>query len=191
MTNSDELRQRLLAMAADIEQWRSEARRLRDAAQLPGAASDDVLLLSVEETSGAIYRGIAGFDELVLDVDRESHVAAGQVAEVGDALRLVLMEITELGTGLYSLRSGNEPREGEMPHELIEFATSSNGDKWLLSPADGGGRAFVEHRANEPSGGAVTRIPVADFLAGKPAGPQHDALRQLLAAEGNIEQAGS
>lgn len=186
MTSTDDLRQRLLAMAGDIEQWRSESRRLREVSQLPGAAADDALLLSIEETSGAIYRGIAAFDELVVDVEGESHAAAGQVAEVGDALRLVLMEITELGTGLYSLRS-SEKSEGDLPDELVEFATSSNGDKWFLSSAEDDGQAFVEHHPNEPSGGAITRTSVTEFLAGKPSGPQHEALRRWLEAERHHE----
>lgn len=178
MTSKDDLRLRLGTIATDIEHWRNEANRLRAAAKLPSAASDDALLLSVEEISGGIYRGIETFDELVVDVDRKSHVAAGQVAELGDALRLMLLEITEIGTGLYSLRQG-----GDMPNELIEFAISANGDRWLLSPAAGDSPAFVEHRANEPSGGSITRTAITVFLAEKPAGPQHGALRQLLEAE--------
>lgn len=171
---------RLNGMATDVENWRSEANRLREAARQPEAATDNALLLSLEETSGAIYAGIDAFTELVEDVDRQSHAAAGQIAEVGDALRLLLMEITELGTGLYSLRSRDALSELAEP-ELVEFETSSNGDKWFLVPAAGDQEAFVEHRANEPSGGAVTRTPVTEFLKGKPTGPQHDALRQLLA----------
>ncbi|MDB5538854.1 MAG: hypothetical protein JWQ89_581 [Devosia sp.] len=104
-SKNDDLPERLRAIAADIVGWRDEARRLDEAARLPEARTDNQLLLSVEETSGAIYKGIASFEELVADVDRTSHAAAGQIAEVGDALRLLLMEITELGTRLYSLRS--------------------------------------------------------------------------------------
>jgi hypothetical protein len=189
MTDTDDLRQRLQAMATDIVRWRAEATRLRDATQLPGAATDDALLLSVEETSGEIYREIDTFDELVKDVDRTSHVAAGQVAEVGDALRLILMEITELGTGLYGLRSADVLEPVDVGPELVEFASSSNGDRWFLGPAEGNTRAFVEHRANEPSGGAVTRTSVATFLASKPPGPQHDALRTLLESRDVVVEA--
>lgn len=171
---------RLNRMATAVEHWRSEAKLLSEAARRPEAATDDELLFSVEETSGAIYREIDVFDELVKDVDTKSQVAAGQIAEVGDALRLLLMEITELGTGLYSLRSSDMSKAGDVHRDLVEFATSSNGDKWLLGPAEGNHPAFVEHRANEPSGGSITRTSVAEFLDGKPAGPQHDALRQLL-----------
>ena len=101
----NDLSERLRALTAEIAHWRSEAQRLDVAGKLPGARFDDALLLSVEETSGSIYAGIASFDALVVDIDKASHAAAGQIAEVGDALRLLLMEITELGTRLYSLRS--------------------------------------------------------------------------------------
>jgi hypothetical protein len=187
MTDTVDLRLRLGAIATEIEHWRSEASRLRAAGQLPDAASDDALLLSVEEVSGAIYRGIVDFEELVAEVDRKSHAAAGQVADLGDALRLVLLEITELGTRLYSLRSAAPSKHGATPHELIEFATSSNGDKWLLSLAEGNNLAFVEHRANMPSGGAITRTSVDTFLAVRPAGPEHESLRALL-TEVSIEK---
>ena len=102
---SDNLSARLSALSTEIAVWRSEAQRLDAAARLPNAKFDDELLLSVEETSGRIYEGIADFDALVVDIDKKSHAAAGQIAEVGDTMRLVLMEITELGTRLYSLRA--------------------------------------------------------------------------------------
>lgn len=183
MINTDELRQRLEAIATDIDSWRREANRIREAMKRPGVVSDDEFLVSIEETCGEIYRGIDDFDQLVVDINTSSQTAAGQVAEVGDALRLVLMEITELGTRLYGLRSPDISDTTSLTHDLVEFAVSSNGDRWLLRPEDESNRAYVEHRANEPSGGAVTRTSVATFLAGKPLGPQHDALRLLLAAE--------
>lgn len=105
----DEFSERLRAFSAEIVRWRAESQRLDVAGKLPGARFDDALLLSAEETSGSIYAAIAKFDALVADIDKTSHVAAGQAAEVGDALRLLLMEITELGTRLYSLRSGSGP----------------------------------------------------------------------------------
>ena len=180
MTNTDDLRQRLTEMAVDIKRWQGDANALHEATHRPDAATDNELLLSVEETSSAIYRAVDIFDELVKDVDSKSHIAAGQVAEVGDALRLVLMEITELGTGLYSLRSSDLTLEASRIPEPVEFAVSSNGDTWLLCPAEGDSPALVEHRANAPSGGAITRISVTAFLEERPAGPQHDALRALL-----------
>src|SRR5437879_5923652 len=47
-------------------------------------------------------------------------------------------------------------REASMPDELREFATSSNGDRWLIARDEETGSAFVVHKANRPSGGAVT-----------------------------------
>jgi hypothetical protein len=179
VTDTDGLRRRLTEMAVDIKRWRSFAVELSDAEQRSGAATDNALLLSVEETSGAIYRAIEVFDELVKDVDRKSHIAAGEIAEVGDALRLVLMEITELGTGLYSLRSRVLLPETSRFPGPVEFAVSSHGDKWILCPAESDG-PIIEHHANEPSGGAITRISIAAFLRESPSGPQHEALRLLL-----------
>ncbi len=100
-----DLSDRLRTLAADITGWREQADGLKAASQLPSARTDDDLLLRVEQTSGSIYGGIAAFDVLVEDVDKTSHTAAIQIVEVGDALRLLLMEITELGTQLYALRS--------------------------------------------------------------------------------------
>jgi hypothetical protein len=67
-----------------------------------------------------------------------------------------------------------------MTSQLKEFSSSSNGDRWFLGRDQHTGHGFVEHRANLPSGGAVTRTEVADFLAGRPLGPQHEALSHLV-----------
>jgi hypothetical protein len=96
------LRARLQLTADRIVEWRADAKRLREVMGYVEGPVDRLVLLDMEETSGAIYREIEEFDALVLDIDRKSHAAAGQIAEVGDALRLVLMEITELGTAMYS-----------------------------------------------------------------------------------------
>ncbi len=63
-----------------------------------------------------------------------------------------------------------------------EFALSSNGDRWSLARDEKDGIAYVIHKANEPSGGAVTRIEISDFLKGAPAAPEHQALLCLLGA---------
>lgn len=105
MIDDPGLTERLKALAGDCARWRTEAKELRSRADADGGALDDALLLAVEETSGGIYAGIRTFEALVADIDSKSHAAAGEIAEVGDAIRLVLMEITELGTYLYSRRS--------------------------------------------------------------------------------------
>lgn len=57
---------------------------------------------------------------------------------------------------------------------------SSNGDDWLFEP-DGSGGGTVIHRANPSSGGAVTRMPVEEFLARGGGGPEVQAVRDVMA----------
>ncbi|MBW6426103.1 hypothetical protein KX729_32585 [Rhizobium sp. XQZ8] len=66
------------------------------------------------------------------------------------------------------------------PEEQIEFAASSNGDRWFLCGQRKREDAFVLHRANPASGGHETRRSVDAFLALKPNGPEHEALHGLL-----------
>lgn len=69
-----------------------------------------------------------------------------------------------------------------------EIYVSSNGDRWIL--VENGGVQEVEHRANIASGGAVTRVGVASFLAGSRNSPEQTALRELLAKTGSEVAAG-
>jgi len=62
------------------------------------------------------------------------------------------------------------------------FASSSNGDRWLLARDSENGTGYVLHEANKPSGGAVTRIEIGDFLKGSPAAPEQVSLLRLLGA---------
>jgi hypothetical protein len=64
--------------------------------------------------------------------------------------------------------------------EPTHFASSSNGDTWLLSTAEDLHVEVVIHRANKPSGGHETRRSVPEFLDLRPWGPEHDALVALL-----------
>ena len=50
-----------------------------------------------------------------------------------------------------------------MPNQLREFAASSNGDRWFLGQEEETGLAYVVHKANEPSGGALTSIDLGAF----------------------------
>ena len=68
--------------------------------------------------------------------------------------------------------------------EQIEFAESSNGDRWFLCGHGKRGVGFVLHRANPASGGHETRTSVDAFLDLKPNGPEHEALRALLQVGG-------
>jgi hypothetical protein len=54
---------------------------------------------------------------------------------------------------------------------------SSNGDVWEL--CDEGQHVFVLHRANRASGGQVSRLELADFLA-RGNGPEQQALIELI-----------
>ncbi|MEO7224328.1 MAG: hypothetical protein ABIY37_17810 [Devosia sp.] len=102
MTQTTDIADRLHLTASRIAQWQLDAKRLSTILHERPGRLEPLVLLDVEETSGAIYREIDAFEALVADVDRQSHAAAGQIAEVGDALRLVLLSITELGSEMYA-----------------------------------------------------------------------------------------
>jgi hypothetical protein len=63
-----------------------------------------------------------------------------------------------------------------------EIYHSENGDRWFLCRQDNG-HAYIEHKANLPSGGRVTSIEIGDFLGNGRAGPEHQALIRLI---GNV-----
>lgn len=64
--------------------------------------------------------------------------------------------------------------------ESREFAASSNGDRWLLGRDSESGAAYVMHQANQPSGGARTRIEIIDFLERGRVAPEHYALLVMI-----------
>ena len=76
-----------------------------------------------------------------------------------------------------------------MSGRLREFAASSNGDRWYLGRSDETMRAFVVHKANLPSGGAVTHIEIGHFLNRGPTAPEHEALLRLIGTlvDGNAD----
>ncbi len=59
---------------------------------------------------------------------------------------------------------------------------SANGDRWTLIIDSASGEKIVRHSANQPSGGKVTDLGVADFLAIRGSGPEFVALRDILKA---------
>ncbi|MCJ8517663.1 hypothetical protein ABID21_000446 [Pseudorhizobium tarimense] len=81
-----------------------------------------------------------------------------------------------------STRSGQLPQPMGTNHmnNLQQFSSSSNGDRWFLLTEEVTQQAFVLHKANEPSGGHQTQMPVADFLNQKPFGPEREALINIL-----------
>ena len=67
-----------------------------------------------------------------------------------------------------------------MPITKRELYRSSNGDKWFLARESETGSLIVRHEANAPSGGQVTDVDIATFLAAGERHPEHDALLRLL-----------
>jgi hypothetical protein len=63
--------------------------------------------------------------------------------------------------------------------KTTQLFRSPNGDTWFLGRDPATGTAFVRNKANIPSGGQVTDIPIETFLSG-PRNPEHEALLSLL-----------
>jgi hypothetical protein len=55
---------------------------------------------------------------------------------------------------------------------------SENGDSWWLCREEAG--VFVLHEANQPSGGTVSKIDLAQFLMNGKDGPEKSALLELV-----------
>ena len=104
MTDQQDLRVTLRHFAENLSRWREEAARLRTRSKR-GRMASTKLLVHVEDTAGELYREIESFNVTVAAVVKQSPLAAGELAEVGETLRLLLLDITELGTRLYSTRS--------------------------------------------------------------------------------------
>ena len=67
-----------------------------------------------------------------------------------------------------------------MSIETRTLYQSSNGDRWQLARETETGRVFVQHRANEPSGGRVTDMEIGTFLGTGARGPEHQELLRLI-----------
>ena len=107
MPANSEVIMRLRALGQKLEKWRKDAqgfRRLTDEA-VATKKIDEGQLLELERTAGDIYDEIAIFNKLVPEIAVESPNAAAELAAVGEALQLVLLDITETGTRMYSVRS--------------------------------------------------------------------------------------
>jgi len=106
--------ERLRTFASDLTRWQAEADRLRirtENALSAGQVEEDALV-EVEASASLLYEEIKIFDVLMREVSSRSPTAADELAPVKDALRLLLLEVTELGTRLYSIRSEGIGREG-------------------------------------------------------------------------------
>lgn len=108
MSDAVELADRLRPIAGKIAGWRADAERISlMMVEASESNSDDPAALErIEETAGAIFQEIEVFRLLLADIALSSPKAAGELAGVNDELHLVLMEITELSTRMYSFRQG-------------------------------------------------------------------------------------
>lgn len=112
MSNAIELADRLRPIAGKIAGWRADAEHISSmVVEAAESNSDDPAALErIEEKAGAIFREIEVFRLLLADIALSSPKAAGELARVNDELHLVLMEITELSTRMYSFRQGEAAR---------------------------------------------------------------------------------
>lgn len=69
-----------------------------------------------------------------------------------------------------------------MSDGCITFAESANGDRWALAIQPDAGNLHVLHYANPPSGGAVTRIEISDFLSPFVGSPEQQSLMDQIEA---------
>lgn len=99
------LAQRLEPFMINIAEYRADAKVLAVLTAQPSHQVSDEALVRVEEISEEIRSDVARFSELIKSLRNPSPTDLALVAEVEDALRLVLLEITETGTKLYSVRS--------------------------------------------------------------------------------------
>jgi hypothetical protein len=105
-TDITELSERLKPFAGRIAVWRQRALDITALAEKIVASKtvDPEILVEVEQAGTDIRAEIAAFDKLVSEVGVISPASAAQLGSIGDTLRLVLLEITELGTRMYAVR---------------------------------------------------------------------------------------
>ena len=100
-----DLAQRLEPFIANVAEYRSNAKTLAFLAGQAGHPVSDEVLHRVEEIAEDIRSDVVRLADLVKSLRKASAVDIALTTEVEDALRLVLLEITETGTKLYSKRS--------------------------------------------------------------------------------------
>ena len=108
---------RLKTLGADLVRWRAEADRLRVLTEeaLSSQQVEHEMLVNVERSAGLLYAEIETFNVLLREVAGQSPAAASELATVDDALRLLLLDVTELGTRLYSIRAMVSPALADIP----------------------------------------------------------------------------
>jgi hypothetical protein len=101
-----DLSRQLEPFLANAAEYRSDAKMLAAlAAQASHRISPEVLL-RVEEISDDIQSDIVRLSELIKSLGNPSPTDVALTTEVADTLRLLLLEVTETGTKLYSVHSG-------------------------------------------------------------------------------------
>ena len=127
----------------------------------------------LREARGADHPGrlhaalIDAVDGLIAHAERQARAIEDLRSDLGHKQGIV----THIGGGA---------REPAADEGLREFASSSNGDRWFLGRHAATGAAHVVHRANPPSGGAVTPIELGTFLGRGPSAPETLALLHLI-----------
>ena len=90
---------------ANIADYRSVAKMLAALAAQEEHQVNNEVLLRVEEISEDIRSDVDRLTKLIESLGHPSATDLALTTEVDDALRLVLLEVTETGTKLYSARS--------------------------------------------------------------------------------------
>jgi hypothetical protein len=106
--NSSELARLLADTPSQIATWNDQARQLSlllVPARIEGRVSVELHAM-IEGTCSAIYKEIEVCSGTVRRLAQDSPAAAAELAPLEDALRLALLEITELSTELYAVHSG-------------------------------------------------------------------------------------
>jgi hypothetical protein len=106
--NSTELAELLADTPAKLSAWKDQAAQLSlllVPARIEGTVSVE-LYATIERTCSAIYEEIAVCSAAVGRLAETNAAAAAELAPVDDALRLALLEFTELAAELYAIRSG-------------------------------------------------------------------------------------
>jgi hypothetical protein len=140
MSDAAPLADSLTAILQKTKRWREDLeviRALEQRATTHRAVSEQQLV-SVEEISAAVYAEITAFNAMITGHGNPSELEATMIAEVGDVLRLLSLEITELSTRMYAARSAwaldNGTTDAPVP-ELADddgnkAAPAGDGDVW-------------------------------------------------------------
>ena len=106
MTNdSPDLARQLEPFIANVAEYRSAAKVLATLVVQDAHNVSNEVLLRVEEISDEIQSDVARLSEVIKSRRNLTATDLALVTEVEDALRLLLLEVTETGTKLYGKRS--------------------------------------------------------------------------------------